>query len=125
MPVAPCPQTDLFLKDTRSICTDYCYIESEQESALFMNWCQGVKRIIKENPKASIVLLEIGVGLRLPKVRVHFERMVKELPAGQATIVRINPTPVDHDPSTASSTIYLPSSSLEALQKIDAILRKL
>lgn len=33
-----------------------------------MNWCQAVQQMVKDDPKASVVLLEIGVGLRLPKV---------------------------------------------------------
>lgn len=103
---------------------DYCFIENEQESALFMNWCQAVQQMVKDDPKASVVLLEIGVGLRLPKVRVHFERMVKELPEGRATIVRVNPTPVDCDPATTASVIHIYDGTLTALQKIDAMLHE-
>lgn len=110
--------------DILTLSLDYCFIENEQESALFMNWCQSVQQIIKENPEASIVLLEIGVGLRLPKVRVHFERMVKVLPPGRATIIRINPTPVDHDPSTDASVIHLSSGAFDALQKINDLLKE-
>ncbi len=53
---------------TQPSSVDYCFIENEQESALFMNWCQAVQQMVKNDPKASVVLLEIGVGLRLPKV---------------------------------------------------------
>ncbi len=58
------------------------------------------------------------------QVRVHFERMVKELPEGRATIVRINPTPVDCDPATTTSVIHIYDGTLTALQKIDAMLRE-
>ena len=50
--------------------------------------------------------------------------MVKELPKGRATIIRINPTPVDCDQATTSSVIHLYDGTLEALQKIDAILKE-
>jgi hypothetical protein len=50
--------------------------------------------------------------------------MVKELPAGRATIVRINPTPVDCDPATASSVIHIYDGTLAALQTIDALLQQ-
>jgi hypothetical protein len=50
--------------------------------------------------------------------------MVKELPEGRATIVRINPTPVDCDPATTTSVIHLYDGTLTALQKIDAMLRE-
>ncbi len=58
----------------------------------------------------------------LTKLRVHFERMVKELPAGSATIIRINPAPVDSEPSLSTSVITITEPTSTALHKIDRAL---
>ena len=35
-----------------------------------------VAAVAKADPKVRIVMLELGVGMRLPKIRVQFERWV-------------------------------------------------
>lgn len=123
-----CPSCGKLARPQVYLFGDHCFVENEAETGLFLNWCQAATEMLQSNQEISIVFLEIGVGLRLPKIRVHFERMVKGLgpqAAARAKIIRINPTPVDTDPEIASSVIHVYGSTVDVLRKIDQALARL
>jgi len=112
---------------------DSWYVENKEEENNLANWVHAVKNVIlssKDDGKKEIhlVMLEIGVGMRLPKIRVMFERLLQELPQGRATIIRINPeeskTELVKGASTNLGVINIPSGALYAIQKIDELLEK-
>lgn len=101
---------------------DTCFIENEEEETNRSNWFNAVERIIKGDANASIVMLELGVGQRLPKIRVIFERLLKALPPGRATIIRVNPQISKGD--RGEGIIDLACGADDALAGIDKFLFK-
>jgi len=106
---------------------DQCFVESKAEEAHLTNWIHAVEKIVDSEPEARLVLLEIGVGMRLPKIRICFERILKKLPEGRATIIRVNPEYSSNQLTEGLSPenlISIPSGALFALQSIDSFLEK-
>jgi len=102
---------------------DQCYIENKVEEANCANWGHAVENILKSKNQLSVVMLEIGVGKRLPKLRVRFERMLNSLKiTNNAVIVRINPEITKGD--MGQGVIPIASGALDALKKIDHYLKK-
>jgi len=103
---------------------DQCHISNDYEENNLANWCHAVGRIIKHdnlrsNIKSdpSIIMIELGVGRRLPKIRVAFERLVEQFKGKNCTIIRINPeiASVDKGPCV----IPVKDNALHALQQIN------
>src|SRR3989338_886679 len=59
----------------------------------------------------SVVFLELGVGLRLPKISVLFQRLIRRMPSGAARIIRVNKDPPPS--SSHPNTLHFQLSSLE------------
>jgi len=53
---------------------DNCFLANQAEEMNLANWCHAVVALSKTNPSIRVVMLELGVGMRLPKIRVHIER---------------------------------------------------
>jgi len=113
-----CPKCGLYARPNVYQFGDQCFIENQIEENNRANWLHAVERILKRDPTASVVFLELGVGQRLPKIQVTFERAQKDLPANQCTLIRVNPEVKKE--TSSPGFIGLPVGGLEALKKIGA-----
>jgi len=100
---------------------DQCFIENKYEEANCANWIHAVGNIVKNHPETSIVMLEIGVGKRLPKLRVACERLVASLKNNNAFIIRINPDISKGD--IGSNVSPIACGALDELRRIDKHLK--
>lgn len=49
---------------------DSVFLGPTQEEAQFLCWRDGVQRLLRSTSDTRLIVLEIGVGLRLPRLRV-------------------------------------------------------
>jgi NAD-dependent SIR2 family protein deacetylase len=59
---------------------DTCFLADQRQEAQLANWCDAAEREIRQHPTRKLVMLELGVGIRIPKIRVHFERIAQRNP---------------------------------------------
>jgi NAD-dependent SIR2 family protein deacetylase len=86
----------------------------------YRQWESAVTAALKEDRRKRLVILELGAGLRVPTVRRHGERLLKQTAKYGTKMVRINlDFPQPRKPQLAGSIIALRETCLEALQKID------
>lgn len=117
-----CPKCGLYARPNVYQFGDQCFITNEYEENNSANWLHAVEQIVKRDPSAKVVFIELGVGQRLPKLRVIFERSQKDLPQGQCTIIRVNPEVKTE--SVTPQVIGLPVGGKEALTKIWGLVEK-
>jgi len=104
---------------------DQCYIQNTYEENNLANWCHAVERIIKkeraekgeDKGDISLVMLELGVGRRLPKIRVTFERLIESLNGKDCAIIRINPEIAAVD--KGHCVIPIKANAIDALKSIN------
>ena len=116
-----CPSCGMLARPRVYMFGDSMFLPPAQED-VFFNCMLAVSSLLKGNPSLSLALLEVGVGLRLPKIRKCFEGLLHRFPS-QVSIIRINPSLPSSSLSSHSSLISLPLSSYEALKSIDEKLK--
>ena len=89
----------------------------------YRQWSESTLAELRANPSKHLVILELGCGLRIPKLRKMAEQMLVDSPAKQADLIRINPD-YPSNPVLSEPTISLPVKALAALKAIDATLIK-
>ena len=79
-----------------------------------------MRRDLKLDRRKKLVIIEAGCGLRVPTVRKHSERLLRQTGKLGTTLIRINPEKPDNkkDPA-AMMTIPIRDGCLNALTKID------
>jgi len=112
-----CPSCNTYARPNVYNFGDYCFIENTAQENNKSNWIQAAEKILKRDNTSSVVMLEIGVGQRLPKIRVTFERMQENFPLSRCTIIRINPEVKIE--SIQEGLISIPLSGMEALTRIN------
>jgi len=102
---------------------DNCFLANEAEEMNLANWCHAVAALAKTDPSVRVVMLELGVGMRLPKIRVHFERMLHDMPEGQGCIIRVNPEYSSHTLTEGLNEgrdiLSIPAGALAVIEAID------
>ena len=82
-------------------------------------WEVAVKRELKADRRKRLVILEAGCGLRVPTVRKHSERLLRQTGKLGTTLIRINPDRPDNK-KNAAATISIRDTCLGAITRIDA-----
>ena len=88
----------------------------------YRQWEAAVKAALKADRRKRLVILELGCGLRVPTVRRHAERLLKQTIKYNTQLVRINldePEARKHG-KLAGAIISLRSTCLAALQQVDS-----
>eukprot|EP00033_Pygsuia_biforma_P002228 GCRY01002468.1.p1 GENE.GCRY01002468.1~~GCRY01002468.1.p1 ORF type:complete len:371 (-),score=97.49 GCRY01002468.1:297-1409(-) len=100
---------------------------NEAEAERYVVWECSVENVMRDHPDCRLVVLEIGAGVRVPSIRMESETVLRDTPAGQTTLVRINPAHTGIDEPLAHPSCFIPieGSALGALQKIDAAMQEL
>merc|ERR1711955_55283 len=70
---------------------DWQWTEPVDECDIGDNWDVMCDRVLKTNPDANFVCVEIGAGNRVPSIRMKSEARVAE--KNNSTLIRINPDP--------------------------------
>eukprot|EP00929_Paragymnodinium_shiwhaense_P007933 TRINITY_DN111854_c0_g1_i1.p1 TRINITY_DN111854_c0_g1~~TRINITY_DN111854_c0_g1_i1.p1 ORF type:complete len:414 (-),score=24.80 TRINITY_DN111854_c0_g1_i1:153-1274(-) len=83
----------------------------------FRLWQEETLAALRANPAATLAIVEIGCGLRVPNIRKRCETLFAKSPAGQCEFVRINPESTEQE-FEAKPTVYVQASALEALKQI-------
>jgi len=99
-------------------------VQNEDQSTRFSVWKADVIDLVNNNNK-NLVILEIGCGRKVRRLRDQGEEMLKKLPKGRCTLIRINLSeanvlPEELPPELSSSVICIPSTALKALEEIEA-----
>ena len=76
---------------------------------------------LKADRSKRLVILEAGCGLRVPTVRKHSEKLLKQTGKYNTTLIRINPERPDNK-KNAAATISIRDTCLHAVNKIDEAL---
>jgi hypothetical protein len=82
-------------------------------------WEAAVKRELKADRRKRLVILEAGCGLRVPTVRKHSEKLLRQTGKLGTTLIRINPDRPDNKKNPAA-TISIRDTCLGAISRIDA-----
>ena len=82
-------------------------------------WEAAVKRELKADRRKRLVILEAGCGLRVPTVRKHSEKLLRQTGKLGTTLIRINPDRPDNK-KNAAATISIRDTCLGAITGIDA-----
>jgi len=120
-----CPHCGKLSRPNVYMFGDQCFVENIYENTNWLNWSHAVKALLKQNKDISLVMLELGVGIRLPKVRVAFERLLLECPPRQAKIIRVNPEfqQTIEKGLNPEDLICLSEGALSALEKINTYIK--
>lgn len=100
------------------------FVIRREEDARWQAWRNAMLEDLKQHQDKRLVVLEIGAGVRITRVRNLGEMLVQTLGPGQCDLVRIN---LDGPAQGAicSPTVALKDSGLHALQCIDRHLHRL
>jgi len=83
----------------------------------FSKWKTDIVLNLATSTNLHLTILEIGCGLRVPRIRKLCEELLMECPKGQCDLVRINPE-FERQPLLASPTVSIRRTALEALKAI-------
>ena len=111
---------------------DCCYLPDEAQEGNLANWCHSVERELASSSETAavspsapkLVMLEFGVGLRVPKIRVHFERISQRHPHA-AVLIRINPEASSVLVENVGQLIEVPCGAKQFLEGVNACLVEL
>jgi len=120
-----CPHCKGLARPAILMFCDSQWIPDSNAKRRYSNWKNCVGELLAENKDLKVVVLEIGCGIRVPTVRFQSERYVSDLPAGQCTLIRVNPDYPMFKGSKHEHVISIRSSGLPAIRTIDKNLQAL
>jgi hypothetical protein len=100
---------------------DSQFAQSSFEEAKWRCYCEAIKSILNQDPTTSVVFLEVGVGLRLPRLRKALKEIQQDIPENQCTYARINPAQESIDKSDRN-VIFIHQGCKDALTKLQSFL---
>lgn len=118
-----CPHCGALARPSILMFGDGQFVIRREEDARWQAWRNAMLEDLKQHQHKRLMVLEIGAGIRITRVRNLGETLLQTLGPGQCDLVRIN---LDGPAQGAicSPTFALKSPGLHALQCIDHHLRR-
>jgi len=110
------PNTLMF-GDSRDFVEDQNVVRTDD----YRTWTTTILKLLKENPKLKLAIIEIGCGIRIPSIRKRCEEMLSACPKGQCELIRINPDYPDNK-IIQSPTIMIKDTCLKSLKEMDSLM---
>mmetsp|Transcript_63100 Transcript_63100/g.131162 ORF Transcript_63100/g.131162 Transcript_63100/m.131162 type:complete len:333 (+) Transcript_63100:111-1109(+) len=124
VPLPLCPKCQALLRPNIFLFGDgRAFVETRTNTDLYQSWVSDVRQRLAENAALSLVVLEVGCGLRVPSLRKKGEEILRDF-GQQASLIRINPE-YELNPLVCPPTVSIKASGLETLQKLDHIIMEL
>lgn len=120
-----CPKCGGLARPNILMFGDSDWIENSAQQTRYSIWRAGLfsefkqRKELPNEPQLRAVIIEIGCGHRVPSVRWHDERLLRDLQQ-HATLIRVNPE--ERLADCRDNLIALPCTGLTALQQLDRLL---
>ena len=104
---------------------DRGWLDDEAQDERHHSWWDAVDDLLETSETAKVVILEIGAGITVAKLRGMTEILAAQNP-GQVQVVRINPAyPLRDSDDDTRGFVSIATTGLDALERINAWLQKL
>ena len=118
-----CPYCGAHSRPSILMFGDGQFVTREEEDRAWQAWRSAMLDDLKRHPKKRLIVLELGAGVRITRVRNICETFLQNLGPTKCDLVRIN---LEHPArgTICSPTFAIKDGALHALQMIDRHLNK-
>ena len=115
--ISCCPKCKAVARPNVLMFRDKQWIPNTNAEARYVEWEAIMENHLEQDNDLSLVILEIGCGMRVPSVRLETECVVNDirLRGGKANLIRINPEQPSLDDNC---DIYLQGNGLGLLSEL-------